>query len=162
MRAGLQITRLAALSEPRMCDLRNARQTHCLCRNSRYKIQSLNLKGSFLSHCCSLIIYMYIRAVSSYSLWYLVSEVKVNVFHIWICWNVQILLSIKDASFSRKILLKLFHFKSRNSRVTWSRFKYFPLLASFAAKLIHFCTSCCSFSLHLYPILNCNSVDERR
>ena len=45
---------------------------------------------SFLSHCCSSIIYMYIRAVSSYSLWYLVSEVKVNLFLIWICWNIQI------------------------------------------------------------------------
>ena len=103
---------------------------------------------SFLSHCCSLIIYMYIRAVSSYSLWYLVSEVKVNLFHIWICWNIQILY-IKDASFSHKILLKLIHFKSCNSGVTWSSFKYFPLLATFAAKLIHFCTSCCCFSLHL-------------
>ena len=35
---------------------------------------------SCLSHCCSSIIYLYIRAVSSYSLWYLVSEVKVNLF----------------------------------------------------------------------------------
>ena len=51
------------------------------------------------------------------------------------------LLYIKDASFSCKILLKLIHFKSRNSGVTWSRFKYFPLLATFAAKLIHFRTS---------------------
>ena len=58
-------------------------------------------------------------------------------------------LYIKDASFSRKILLKLIHLKSRNSGVTWSRFKYFLLLATFAAKLKHFCTSCCSFSLHL-------------
>ena len=31
MRAGLRITRLAALSQPRTCDLRNARPTHCLC-----------------------------------------------------------------------------------------------------------------------------------
>ena len=45
---------------------------------------------SFLSHCCSWIIYMYIRAVSSYSLWYLVSEVKVNLFHIWSCWSMNI------------------------------------------------------------------------
>ena len=43
-------------------------------------------------------------------------------------------LYIKDASFSRKILLKLIHSKSRNSGVTWSRFKYFPLLATIAAK----------------------------
>ena len=41
---------------------------------------------------------------------------------------------MKDASFSRKILLKLIHFKSRNSGVTWSRFKYFPLLATFSAE----------------------------
>ena len=51
--------------------------------------------------------------------------------------------------FAEKMLLKLIHFKSFNSWVTWSRFKYFPLLATFAAKLIHFCTSYCSFSLHL-------------
>ena len=44
--------------------------------------------------CCSSIIDMYIRAVSSYSLWYLVSEVKVNLFHIWICWNVQIFILV--------------------------------------------------------------------
>ena len=43
----------------------------------------------------------------------------------------------------------LFLYKSRDSGVTWSRFKYLPLLATFAAKLIHFCTSWCSFSLHL-------------
>ena len=98
-----------------------------------------------------IIIYMYIRAVSSYSLWYLVSEVKVNLFHIWICWNIQIFIH-KGVSFSRKILLKLIHYKSLNSEVTWSRFKYFPLLATFAAKLIHFCTSYCSFSLHLRHI----------
>ena len=54
-------------------------------------------------------------------------------------------LYIKDASFSCKIPLKLIYFKSRNTEVTWSHFKYFPLLASFAAKLIHFCTSYCSF-----------------
>ena len=32
----LQITRLAALSEPRTCDLRNARPTHCLCGHLGY------------------------------------------------------------------------------------------------------------------------------
>ena len=58
-------------------------------------------------------------------------------------------LYIKHASFSYKILLKLIHFKSRNSGVTWSRFKYFPLHATFAAKLIHFCASYFSFPLHL-------------
>ena len=111
---------------------------------------------SFLSHCCSSIIYMQIRVVSSYSRWYLVSEVKVNLFHIWICWNIYRFLYIKDASFSRKILLKLIHFKSRNSGVTWSRFKYFQLLTTFAAKLIHLVLHC------IYPISNYNSLDERR
>ena len=33
---GLQITRLAALSQPRTCDLRNARPMHCLCGHSGY------------------------------------------------------------------------------------------------------------------------------
>ena len=103
---------------------------------------------SFLSNCCSSIIYMYIRAVSSYSLKYLVSKVKVNLFTFESAETYRFLY-IKDASFSWKILLKLIHFKSRNSWVTWSRFKYFPLLATFAAKLIHFCTSYCRFSLHL-------------
>ena len=36
VQCGLQITRLAALSEPRTCDLRNARPTHCLCGHSGY------------------------------------------------------------------------------------------------------------------------------
>ena len=36
MGAGLQITRLAALSQPRSYDLRNARPTHCLCGHSGY------------------------------------------------------------------------------------------------------------------------------
>ena len=58
-------------------------------------------------------------------------------------------LKMKDASFILKMLLKFIHFKSCNSGVTLSRFKYSPLLATFAAKSIHFCTSYCSFSLHL-------------
>ena len=37
MRAGLQITRLTVLREPRSCDLRNGRPTHCLCGQSGYK-----------------------------------------------------------------------------------------------------------------------------
>ena len=106
---------------------------------------------SLLSHCCPSLIYMYIRAVSIVILWYLVSVVKVNLFHIWICWNIQIFIhkGCNCVHNSCKILLKLIHFKSLNSGVTWSRFKYFPLLATFVAKLIHFCTSYCSFSLHL-------------
>ena len=98
---------------------------------------------SFLSRCCSSIIYNDIRVVSSYSLWYLVSE---DTFE---SAETYRFLYTKDASFSRKILLKLIHFKSPNSGVTWSRFKYFSLLATLVAKLIHFCTSYCSFSLHL-------------
>ena len=101
---------------------------------------------SFLSYCCSSIIYMYIRAVSSYSLWYLVSEVKVNLFTFESAEMYRFL--HKGRLISRKILPKLIHFKSRNSGVTWSHFKYFPLLATFTAKLIHFCTSYCSLSLH--------------
>ena len=37
MRAGLQITRLSALSQPRTCDLRYARPPHFLCGHSGYK-----------------------------------------------------------------------------------------------------------------------------
>ena len=36
MPAGLQITRLTALSDPRTCDLRNTRPTHCMCGHSWY------------------------------------------------------------------------------------------------------------------------------
>ena len=36
VQCGLQITRLAALSEQRTCDLQNARPTHCLCCHSGY------------------------------------------------------------------------------------------------------------------------------
>ena len=38
LQCGLQITRLAAMSEPRTCDLRNTRQQHCLCGHSGYVI----------------------------------------------------------------------------------------------------------------------------
>ena len=72
-----------------------------------------------------------------------------------------IFICIIDVSFSCKMLLKLIHFKSLNRGVTWSLFKYFLLLATFAAKFIYFCTSYYSFSLHL-PILNYNSLNERR
>ena len=37
MRARQQITRLTALSQPRTCDLRSARPTHCLCGRSGYE-----------------------------------------------------------------------------------------------------------------------------
>ena len=39
VQCGLQITRLATLTEMRTCDLRNARPTHCLCGHSGYKIE---------------------------------------------------------------------------------------------------------------------------
>ena len=71
------------------------------------------------------------------------------------------LLYMKVATFSRKMQLKLIHFKSFNNGVTWSRFKYFPLLATFAVKLIHFCTSYCSFSQHLPHIELQFNLDER-
>ena len=40
MRAGLHITRLAALSQTRSWDLRITRPTHCLCGHSGYKVLS--------------------------------------------------------------------------------------------------------------------------
>ena len=40
---GLQITRLDALSEPRSCDLLNARPTHCLCGHSGYMFSYVSL-----------------------------------------------------------------------------------------------------------------------
>ena len=104
---------------------------------------------NFLSHWCSSIIYMYIRAVSIVILGDALFRRSKLIFFTFESAETYRFLYIKDASFSRKILLKLIHFKSLNSGVTWSRFKYFPLLATFAAKLIHFCTSYCSFSLHL-------------
>ena len=45
-------------------------------------------------------------------------------------------LYMKLASLCRKMLLKLITDKSFNSEVTWCSFKYFPLLANFAAKLM--------------------------
>ena len=44
----------------------------------------------------------------------------------------------RDASFNCKVLLKLIHFKSFKMGVTWSRFKYFPLLATLAENLYIF------------------------
>ena len=82
----------------------------------RDRIPQLSARYSdrFLSHCCSSIIYMYIRVVSSHSLWYLVSEVKVNLFlHLNLLKHK--FLHIKDTSLNCNILLKLIHFKSRNS-----------------------------------------------
>ena len=96
-------------------------------------------------------LYVHQSGFSS-SQWYLVSESKL-IFFTFESAETYGFLHIKDASFSRKILLKLIHFKSRNSGLTWSLSKYFPLLATFAAKLIHICTSYCSFSLHLPHII---------
>ena len=102
-----------------------------------------------LSHCCSSLIYIYIRAVSIVILCDTLFRRSKLIFFTFESVETYRFLYIKDASFSCKILLKLIHFKSRNSGVTWSRFKYFQLLATLAAKLIHFCSSCCSFPLHL-------------
>ena len=52
---------------------------------------------------------------------------------------------VKDASFSRKILLKL----SITSLVTVEWRGIVLMLVIFAAKLIHYCTSYCIFLLHL-------------
>ena len=115
---------------------------------------------AFLSYCWSSIIYTYIRPVYSYSLWYLVSEIKVNLFRIRICWNIRFLY-IMDASFSCRILLKLIHFKSRNSGVTLSVLNIshcLPLLQqSWYIFVLHTAVFHC-----IYPILNYNSLDERR
>ena len=101
---------------------------------------------SFLSHCCSSIIYMYTAEPflvipcfggRSESFSYL-NLMQQTDFYTW-----------RMPHLAARCYLSLIHFKSRNSGVTWSRFKYFPLLATFAAKLIHFCISYCRFSLHL-------------
>ena len=107
---------------------------------------------AFLSPFCSSIIYMHIRAVSIVILCDTLFRRSKLIFFIFESAETYRFLYIKDAPFSHMILLKLMHFKFRNSGVTWSRFKYFPLLATFAEKLIHFCTSYCSCSLHLHYI----------
>ena len=116
--------------------------------------------GSFLSHCCSSIIYITSEPFLVILCDTLFRRSKL-IFFTFESAEAHRFLYMKDASFSRKILLKLIHFKSRNSGVTWSRFKYFKLLATFAPKLIHFCTSYCSF-YNIHKILNYNSLDERR
>ena len=103
----------------------------------------------FLSHCCSSIIYMYTSEPFLVILCDTLFRRSKSIFTTFESAETYKFLYIKNASFSRKILLKLIHFKSRNSGVKWSRFKYFTLLATFAAKLTHLCTSNCSFSLQL-------------
>ena len=90
------------------------------CRRCCYILLNITMVFEFLkfigilrqlvSTGCSSKIYTYIRAVSSYSLWYLVSEVKVSL-HIWICCNIQIFIR-KGCLIILKMLLKLIHFKS--------------------------------------------------
>ena len=77
-------------------------------------------------------------------------------------WDTYRFLYIKDASFCRNMLLKLIHFKSRNSGLTWSRFKYFSLLATFCSKVNTFLYFILQFFHCIYSILNYNSLDERR
>ena len=89
---------------------------------------------------------------------HLVSEVKVNLFKFE---SAEAYRFLKNDAINRKIPLKLIHFKSRNSGVTWTRFKYFKLLANFAARLIHFVLYISVFHCIL-PILNYNSLDGRR
>ena len=98
-------------------------------------------RDSLLHQGCSSIICMFIRAFSSYSLRYLVSEVKVNLFHVWVRGNVKIFVHEWCLNLPQLMLLKLIHFKSFNSEVTWSRFKYFPFLNHFCGKvdsLVHY------------------------
>ena len=106
---------------------------------------------SFLSRCCSSIIYICTSEPFIVILCDTLLRRSKLIFFTFESAEAYRFLCMKDASFSCKILLKLIYFKSRNSRWrgTWSRFKYFPLLATFAAKFMHFCTSCWSFSLHL-------------
>ena len=60
---GLQITRLAALSEPRTCDIRNSRPTHCLCCHSG----SMNAIMVFIYlHIMMVFIYLPIMMVFIY------------------------------------------------------------------------------------------------
>ena len=103
----------------------------------------------FLSHCCSSIIYICTSEPFLVILCDTLFRRSKLIFFTFESAETYKFLFIKDASFSCKILLKLIHFKCLNSGVTWIRFKYFPLLATYAEKLIHFCTSYCSFSLHL-------------
>ena len=103
---------------------------------------------SILPHSCSSIIYTcssepFLSVILCDTLF----QRSKLIFFTFESADKYIFLYIKDAPFNRKILLKLIHFKSLIWWVTWSRFKYFPLLATFAAKLIYFCTSYYSFSL---------------
>ena len=115
---------------------------------------------SFWSYRCSSIIYMCKTEPFYVILWYTLLRKKKLIF-----FNLETTDMMRDASFSCKMLLKLINFKSFNRKVTWSRFKYFPLLATFVAKFIHFCTLY-TFVLAVFycicHILNYNSLDERR
>ena len=83
-----------------------------------------------------------------YSLWYPVTEVKDNIF-LYGDFNISPMPHLAAI----KLLLKLINFKSFNSRVTWSRFKYFPLLATFRQSWYIFnCNSYLIFSLLLLHI----------
>ena len=115
----------------------------------------------FLSHCCPSIIYVYTSEPFLVILCDTLFRRSKLIFFTFESAETYRFLYIKDASFSCKRKLKFIHFKSRNSGVTWSRFKYFPLLATLAAKLIHFCTHIAVFHC-IYPILNYNSLDERK
>ena len=109
--------------------------------------------ASFLSHCCSSIIYNVHQPFLVILCDTLFRRSKL-IFFAFESAETCRFLYIKDKV--RKILLKLINFMSRNSGV-----KYFPLLATLAAKLIHFCTHTAAFHC-IYPILNCDSLDERR
>ena len=114
---------------------------------------------SVLSYCCSSIISVYRSEPLLVILCDTLSqlEVKVNFFHIWICW-------MTDASFICKMPLKLIHFKSMcgwgGGGVTLSRFIYFKLFVTFAAKLIYFLLH--TAVLHcIYTILNIGPLTKR-
>ena len=61
LQCGLQITRLAALSQPRTCDLRIPRPTHCLCGHPGYKVfistQGIRyLINKFWKYCIDILV----------------------------------------------------------------------------------------------------------
>ena len=116
---------------------------------------------SFLSHCCYSIIYICTSEPFLVILCDTLFRRSKLMFFTFESAETYRFLYIKDALFSRKILLMLIYFKSRNSGETWFRFKYshcLPLLQqSWYIFVLHAAVFHC-----IYPILNYNSLDERR
>ena len=106
-------------------------------------------RDSILPQWCSPIICMYIQLflVILCDTMFLKSKLIFFTFESAATYTFSYM---KDASFNRNMLLKLIHFKSRNTGVTSSRFKYSPCIAChFCRKVDIFLNFICSFSLHL-------------